>query len=186
MVSGGVVVAVLLCGCSDSEESPQKSASPTEPVVAPATPVPSENEKAMVALLGRHLIKEDGAPVSMSMLSGKKIGLYFSAQWSPPCSYFTPKLLDFYEQMKLEKKPFEVIFISSDRSQKDMQIYMKEMQMPWLALPFEEQGIQQNITQLFSVRTIPALIIIDDAGQLLTVNGRSDVMIKSAVAFDSW
>ena len=44
------------------------------------------------------------------------IGLYFSADWCPPCRGFTPRLAKEYERMKGEGKKIEIVFISSDRS----------------------------------------------------------------------
>jgi len=68
-------------------------------------------------------------------------GLYFSAHWCPPCRGFTPELAKFYKQMK-EKvgDKFEIIFISSDRSEGDWKGYFAEM--PWLSIPFSARDIK--------------------------------------------
>ena len=40
------------------------------------------------------------------------VGLYFSAHWCPPCQFFTPELVKYYEKLKAASKKFEVVFIS--------------------------------------------------------------------------
>ena len=43
--------------------------------------------------------------VSVDALAGKTIGIYFSAHWCPPCQAFTPKLVDFHNEMIRQDKP---------------------------------------------------------------------------------
>ena len=63
-------------------------------------------------------------------------GLYFSAHWCPPCRGFTPALAEYYNdwQAANEDKKFEIVFLSSDRSEDDFKGYFDEM--PWAALKF--------------------------------------------------
>lgn len=74
---------------------------------------------------------------------GKTVGLYFSAHWCPPCRGFTPKLAEFYKKHHAEKK-FEIVFVSSDRTEGDFGEYYKDM--PWLALPFSDRS--RKVSQL--------------------------------------
>ena len=66
------------------------------------------------------------------VLAGKTVGIYFSAHWCPPCRTFTPNLVKFRDK---NKKNFEVVFVSSDRSPDAQMDYMKETDMKWFTLP---------------------------------------------------
>jgi nucleoredoxin len=71
----------------------------------------------------------------LESLNGKEIvALYFSAHWCPPCKQFTPKLADVYNDLIKSQKSFEIVFVSSDRSEEEFYEYFKEM--PWIALPY--------------------------------------------------
>ena len=87
--------------------------------------------------------KKDGdayAPVAAGHFAGKVVALYFSAHWCPPCRQFTPVLKDFYEELDGEK--FEIVFVSFDRSEKDLKDYMKEAHGDWCVIPFGDPAIQ--------------------------------------------
>jgi thiol-disulfide isomerase/thioredoxin len=126
--------------------------------------------------------KNKGVPVSD--LSGKIIGVYFSAHWCPPCRAFTPKLVEFYNELKKADKNFQIVFVSSDQSKKDMYGYMKEMKMPWLALPFGDKH-KASLGKTFNVKGIPTLIILAPDGSVISMTGRSDVY-NGVKAFDEW
>ena len=65
------------------------------------------------------LVDKDGGSYSAAeKLNGKKYKLlYFSAHWCPPCRGFTPELAKTYAKLKADGKDFELVFVSSDRSE---------------------------------------------------------------------
>ena len=113
-------------------------------------------------------------------MNGKVIGLYFSAAWCPPCRAFTPKLVEFRNANQSE---FEVVFISSDRAEKDQADYMKKYNMEWLAVPHATPN-RTALGKKFGIRGIPSRIILDDKGNLISRDGRSDV--TGADALKNW
>ena len=137
-------------------------------------------------MLGPSLIDQNGTAYPTGMLHGKMIGLYFAAQWDPPSCYFTQHLVHFYERMEQENKPFEVVLISDDRSVADMLVHMKELAMPWPAIPLTDGSRQIQLKQQFVVMGLPVLVVMDDSGQIITTDGRADVMRKKEKAYEVW
>jgi nucleoredoxin len=61
--------------------------------------------------------------------------------------------------------------VSSDQSQEQFEEYFASM--PWLALPFPLRDLKTALGQMFEVRGIPALILLDGAsGKLISNDGR--------------
>ncbi|KAF7124606.1 hypothetical protein RHSIM_Rhsim12G0116800 [Rhododendron simsii] len=126
------------------------------------------------------VIGKDGHKVPISDLVGKNILLYFSAHWCPPCRAFTPKLVETYHQIKAKDDAFELIFISSDRDQTSFEEYFS--QMPWLALPFEDDR-KEYLDRIFKVRGIPMLVAIGPTGRTVTTEARTVVMSHGSDAY---
>ncbi len=169
-----LLAGLILSGCSG--EGRVNAASPDSS---------NSGQDSFLSLFGTNLVNAKMETVSATNLVGKKVGVYFSAHWCPPCRAFTPVLVGFYEKLKAEGKAFEIVFMSADRTKKDMAAYMKDMKMPWLALPFESER-KDALGSKYGVKGIPALIILDPDGKVLSEDGRSDVMELGAKAFDKW
>ena len=91
----------------------------------------------------RFVNKEGELAQAEYLLKNRIVALYCSAKWSPPCREFTPKLVDMYNELKINRKaPFEIVFISFDKNEEDMFQYMNELHGNWWALeyknPFKE------------------------------------------------
>ncbi|GLT36565.1 hypothetical protein SLA2020_308040 [Shorea laevis] len=114
------------------------------------------------------LVRNSGDQVNVDSLKGKKLGLYFSASWCPPCRRFTPKLVEVYEELS-SKGDFEVIFIPSDRDADAFNGYFSKM--PWLAIPFSDSETHGRLKKLFEVSGIPHLVILDEEGKVSTEDG---------------
>ena len=72
----------------------------------------------------------------------------FSHFQCPPCRTFTPKLIETYNKLVGSEKPFEIVFVSSDRSEDGYTDYFKDM--PWLALPYGDERVKP-LSRLFGV-----------------------------------
>jgi len=144
-----------------------------------------EANPELVALFGSRLVNAKKKSVSTAVLNGKKIGIYFSASWCPPCRTFTPKLVETYEELQAEGRPFEVVLVSHDRDKASARKYMKSHDMPWLAVPFKDKN-RELLKKKFGVQGIPTLVIINSDGKTLSRNARGDVMRNGAKAFDDW
>merc|ERR1719440_1325545 len=124
-------------------------------------PTAAEKAKAVLDILGSDVEKA----------AGKCIGLSFSAHWCPPCRGFTPKLAEFYKEGLKDK--MEIFFVSSDRDQASFDEYFAEM--PWQALPYEKRSEKTLFSETFGVSGIPAFVVLNNDGTLITTDGRSKV-----------
>lgn len=51
-----------------------------------------------------------------SLTGLKYVGLFFSADWCPPCKHMLQPLKNFYTDVNLSVRTFEIILVSSDHS----------------------------------------------------------------------
>lgn len=59
-----------------------------------------------------------------SLADKKIIALYYSAHWCPPCRAFTPDLVKEYRKLSKKYPQFELVFVSSDKTEEAMAEYM--------------------------------------------------------------
>ena len=134
------------------------------------------------ALFTEKLTDVNGKEVPLDALKGKLIGVYFSAHWCPPCRGFTPKLVKFRDA---NNEKFEVVFVSSDRSEADRKKYMKEAKMKWPGVKWSGKDAKA-LSKKYGVRGIPTLVILDAKGNIITKTGRDDVNSAPAAAMAKW
>ncbi|KAK2977507.1 hypothetical protein RJ640_016135 [Escallonia rubra] len=115
-----------------------------------------------------YLVNNHGDQVQIDSLKGKKVALYFSASWCGPCQRFTPNLVDVYNELS-PKGNFEIVFVSADEDDESFRGYFSKM--PWLAVPFSDSETRKRLDDLFKVRGIPYLVILDETGKALTDEG---------------
>ncbi|MGF1657187.1 MAG: thioredoxin-like domain-containing protein [Verrucomicrobiales bacterium] len=154
----------------------------TTSVSSAETKKPEGKPESLADLLPEKLQDSRGNVVDRDSLEGKLIGVYFSAEWCPPCRDFTPDLVRF---RNINKDKFEVVFVSSDKSADDQQKYMRGYRMQWPAL---EHGSEEamRLKSHFSVQGIPKLVILDDQGRLVTSNGRGELSSNPRQALATW
>ena len=92
---------------------------------------------------------------------------YFSAEWCGPCRKFTPQLVDYYKRVSPEHPEFEIVFFSSDKSQYAMEKYMRDENMPWLAIDFTKLK-DKAVLKKNAGDGIPALIVVDSSGNMIS------------------
>ncbi|XP_042502957.1 probable nucleoredoxin 1 [Macadamia integrifolia] len=129
----------------------------------------SHDTKSLLSSSGRDfLIRNNGDQVKCENLSGKNIGLYFSASWCGPCRRFTPNLVDVYNEL-CTQGDLEIIFVSADKDENSFNEYFSKM--PWLAIPFSDSETRDQLNKLFIVRGIPNLVILDGNGEVVSKSG---------------
>lgn len=132
----------------------------------------ADNTHDVVSLLSSpqrdFLLRNNGDQVKIESLKGKKLGVYFSASWCGPCRKFTPTLVEAYNEV-VSKGDFEVVFASADEDEESFKGYFSEM--PWLAIPFSDSETRSRLDELFHVRGIPHLVILEETGKVVTEDG---------------
>jgi nucleoredoxin len=113
------------------------------------------------------------------LLENKKVlALYFSASWCGPCRQFTPKLVNFYQEMLSRYGPdmFEIVFISRDQNLNDLLAYYQKM--PWLAVTAENvDKVTELLAPRYQLQGIPHLVILDGVdASVYTLDGRGKVL----------
>ena len=131
--------------------------------VAEAQELAAQLSNRLVSLNGKRTQPLADSPVK----DAKYIALYYSAGWCGPCRAFTPELVKFYNENKAKIPGFELIFMSQDRSEPEMEKYMAEMSMPWPALRFTAVRTSTNLTK-YAGPGIPCLVLLNDKGEVLS------------------
>ncbi len=163
---------------------PENHLSPSNP--PSAIPVTAKSTgSVMSGLFGGELCNAKNEKVAVDKLDGKLVGIYFSAHWCPPCRTFTPKLVEFHKAITDAGKPFEIVFVSSDKDGEAMSTYMQESSMPWLAVPFGDPKVKE-LKEKFNVRSIPTLVVVNAKGETVSTKARSEVTQIGAASFDAW
>nr|GMC47825.1 probable nucleoredoxin 2 isoform X1 [Ipomoea batatas] len=121
--------------------------------------------------------------VPVNSLTGKTIGLFFSAKWCVPGLKFTSKLISVYQKIKqglVEGEDFEIVYVSSDHGEMEFEAYFQAM--PWLALPFGDPNAK-NLRKYFDIRGIPSLVILGPDGKTLSKQGRNLICLYKENAY---
>ncbi|XP_028938240.1 nucleoredoxin [Ornithorhynchus anatinus] len=120
------------------------------------------------------LLRNTGQSLDSSTLEGSHVGVYFSAHWCPPCRSLTRVLVESYRKIKESGQKFEIIFVSADRSEDSFKQYFSEM--AWLAVPYTDEGRRSRLNRLYGIQGIPTLIVLDPSGEVITRQGRVEVL----------
>lgn len=125
--------------------------------------VPAQVKGDLVAVQGKKVSRFDDTPLA----GAKYIAVYYSASWCGPCKSFTPKLVEFYNRVKPLNPSFELVFVSRDQSEAEMEAYMKTDKMPWPALSFRKATGKHPLTK-YAGPGIPCLVLLDEQGKVLS------------------
>jgi nucleoredoxin len=110
-------------------------------------------------------------------------GLFITGSWCPPCKEFEKVLLDFYKEVNTPEKIFEVVYMSSEKNETEFKESIKDL--PWAIIKYNNTIIHHLSTEL-KVEYIPILYIISKNGDVLTDEGRKDILDNKEKAFESW
>jgi len=139
----------------------------------------------IVQLVGEKLLSKGNTVVnSAEVLKDKLVALYFSAHWCPPCRQFTPEFSRIYQSLSSSNRPLAVVFISADQDQEAFNEYFGEQ--PWYAIPYDSTDVREGLNEKFGIRGIPSLLVLDQDANIVTKEGRQDIMKQKEKALDTW
>ena len=81
-------------------------------------------------------------------------------------------MAEFYNEINLDEKQFEVIFASFDKGDDFSKAYAE---MPWMAFKQADPWIKA-LKAKYKVKSVPYLVVVDtDTGKTISTRGRKDV-----------
>uniref|UniRef100_A0A1I7U458 Thioredoxin domain-containing protein n=1 Tax=Caenorhabditis tropicalis TaxID=1561998 RepID=A0A1I7U458_9PELO len=115
-----------------------------------------------------HKHQDPSSTYTETVFNGKLVGLYFASVGCKQSRDFTPILRNFHAQVEDD---FEVLFISSDNNESEMNMYLQQYHGDWFHLVFgSEMGA--NLKQRLNIETIPSLIILKPNGTVIIYYGQ--------------
>jgi thiol-disulfide isomerase/thioredoxin len=146
------------------EESIQPHVHAEETVQAAANVKPAPNENTIAeghAFPGLEFASLGGDQVNLTSLTGKVVLIDFWATWCGPCDRAMPDLVKTYREY--HDQGFEIIGISLDKNQSQLEKYMQEMGVTWQQ-HYDGLGWSSKLAKRFGVEGIPHIVIIDKNG----------------------
>ena len=175
-----LILGLGLCsnsGCKKKEatgNSPPAVANEAEPAEAvtqaeekvqvPVNVKPAPDENTIVeghAFPGLEFASLSGDQVKLTNLKGKVVLIDFWATWCGPCLRVMPDLVETYREY--HDQGFEIIGISLDKDQSQLEKYMQDMGITWQQY-YDGLGWSNKITKRFGVRGIPHIVLVDKNG----------------------
>jgi len=177
-----LIIGLTLCintGCKKKEEEPTSNTSPAvaneveltttdaqadEAVQTPikVKPAPDENTIAeKYAFPTLEFASLSGDQVKLTNLKGKVVLIDFWATWCGPCRRVMPDLVETYKEY--HDQGFEIIGISLDKDQSQLEKYMQDMGITWQQY-YDGLGWSNKIAKRFGVRGIPHIVLLDKNG----------------------
>ena len=130
-------------------------------------------------LIAPYLVKGSES-VNDSILDNKVYGMYFSAHWCAPCKRFTPRLVEVYKELQSVGKELEIVFCSLDNDANEYKEYYDSM--PWCSIGFQ-CPILNKLKEQLAIEGIPALVLFDSEGNLITNEGRGMIESEGAAGY---
>jgi thiol-disulfide isomerase/thioredoxin len=106
------------------------------------------------------------------------VGIYFGAQWCPPCRSFSPQLSQFTK----DNADFSVVFVSADKTEANAVEFVKGK--PFYIVPYrDEMQSREKLMKHFNVKAFPTLIVLDTRHsdtKVVTRWGRMAIQMESS------
>lgn len=167
---------------ADLAEADVKRLADWKPADVPASGAASVFDEA----LDGNLVILDGKRLKKHELASKPTKyylFYYTASWCPPCQAFTPSLVKFYKANKPNNDEFEIILVTSDSEEKDMEKYAISKDMTWPHLKLSKADkFQKKFNHPGG--GIPNLVLTDLEGKLIKTSYEGKNYLGPTVVMD--
>ncbi len=106
----------------------------------------------------------EGEKVKLSDFKGKVVLIDFWASWCGPCRKENPHVVKLYE--KYQKDGFEILGVSLDKTQDRWVQAVAKDGLTWPQVS-DLKGWQNEVAQMYSVKSIPHTVLLDKEGKIL-------------------
>ncbi|MEZ4918825.1 MAG: TlpA disulfide reductase family protein [Saprospiraceae bacterium] len=113
----------------------------------------------------------EGEMYSLYKMRGNVVLIDFWASWCGPCRRENPNVKKVYE--KYHDKGFDILGVSLDREPIAWKKAIAADGLPWHHIS-DLKGWQSEHAKLYSIRSIPATILVDREGKILARNLRGE------------
>jgi thiol-disulfide isomerase/thioredoxin len=113
-----------------------------------------------------------GAKFDWSKYLGKVVLVDFWATWCDPCLKELPNLQQCYDLY--HDKGFDIVGLSLDRKQSDLEDFVKEKKIPW-AVVFGD-GKPSPTAAYYGVLGIPTMILVGKDGKVVSLEARGETL----------
>ncbi|MBS0203096.1 MAG: TlpA family protein disulfide reductase [Planctomycetes bacterium] len=122
----------------------------------------------------------DGKEFDWTAYRGKVVLVDFWATWCGPCIGELPNVKENYK--KYHDKGFDIVAISLDRSRDPLEKFVEKEELPWTQLYEPEiqagKGWNHPLAQHYGINSIPAAILVDKDGNVVSMKARGEVLTK--------
>lgn len=157
----------------------QVVASPAARPAPQATPAAAAAPTSRRAAPDFEALRADGTKVKLSELGGKVVLVDFWASWCGPCVMDMPHVKKVYE--KHAGKDFEIVGVSLDRRQSDLDAFVKAQGLKW-PQSFDGRGWDNAVARQYGVRAIPSMFLVDRSGRIARAGVRSQTLDAEVAA----
>lgn len=155
-----------------------------------AASLPARTEEPDEGVRGevtRHLVRLEDNRLVPHRWDGEPeiLALYFGAGWCAPCHALQPRLREVYDLLKSRRASTELVFVSLDRSDREMTRYMTAHAMPWPALDRRRLPMLPAL-RLLAGKAPPNLVLLDRDGRILAQAWDGDDYIGPTPVLKRW
>lgn len=114
----------------------------------------------------------DSQSIELEQLEGNYVLLDFWGSWCGPCRKESPDLVKLYK--KYNGQNFEIVSVGVEKNRKRWLSAIKRDQLDWKYHTSDFQEFDNEIAQLYGVRSIPSKFLINPEGIIISVNQSLD------------